>query len=103
MAALGSAHGQDNNIISTVINLFAAIKIFQLKDSTLVLGKQVYGNVNQTWHFTLVQPQGSPRNNAPVDLNEIDSPTLVVEAASSLSDDIGRKQLLYERLGVKEY
>jgi len=32
MAALGSAHGQDNNIISTVINLFAAIKIFQLKD-----------------------------------------------------------------------
>jgi len=37
-------------------------------------------------------------------LTSIDSPTLVVEvAASSLSDDIGRKQLLYERLGVKEY
>jgi len=31
MAALGSAH-QDNNIISTVINLFAAIKNTPIKD-----------------------------------------------------------------------
>lgn len=106
MAALGSAHGQDNNIISTVINLFAAIKNILIK-----------GLTNTSFRKTGIrecQPDMAfyvgaalrfpPRNNAPVDLNELESPTLVVEvAASSLSDDIGRKQLLYERLGVKEY
>lgn len=31
-------------------------------------------------------------------------PTLVIEVAStSLNDDLGRKRLLYERLGIKEY
>jgi len=45
-----------------------------------------------------------PPEITPLLTSMIDSPTLVVEvAASSLSDDIGRKQLLYERLGVKEY
>ena len=106
MAALGSAHGQDNNVISTVINLFAAIKNIPIK-----------GLTNTSFRKTGIrecQPDMAfyvgaalrfpPRNNAPVDLNELESPTLVVEvAASSLNDDIGRKQLLYERLGVKEY
>ncbi|MDB9523451.1 Uma2 family endonuclease, partial [Dolichospermum circinale CS-1225] len=45
-----------------------------------------------------------PLNNSPVNINELAAPTLVVEvAASSISDDLGFKRLLYERLGVKEY
>jgi Uma2 family endonuclease len=45
-----------------------------------------------------------PETNSPVDLNEYDPPTLVVEiGASSLSDDLGWKRLLYERAGVQEY
>jgi Uma2 family endonuclease len=39
-----------------------------------------------------------------VDLDEYDLPTLVVEiAASSVNEDLGRKRLLYERVGIQEY
>jgi Uma2 family endonuclease len=45
-----------------------------------------------------------PKNNSPIDLNQFEPPALVIEiAASSLNDDLGRKRLLYEGLGVKEY
>lgn len=106
MAALGSAHGQDNNIISTVINLFAAVKNIPIKGLTNTSFRKIGIRECQPdmAFYVGAALKFPPRNNAPVNLNEIDSPTLVVEvAASSLSDDIGRKQLLYERLGVKEY
>ncbi len=39
-----------------------------------------------------------------MDLNQFAPPALVVEmAASSVSDDLGEKRLLYERLAVQEY
>ena len=45
-----------------------------------------------------------PLNNSPVNINELDAPTLVIEiAVYSVNDDLGFKRLLYERLGVKEY
>jgi Uma2 family endonuclease len=45
-----------------------------------------------------------PQNNSPVSIDLSGPPTLVVEVgASSLSDDLGAKRLLYERVGVKEY
>ena len=106
MAALGSAHGQDNNIISTVINLFAAVKNIPIKGLTNTSFRKIGIRECQPdmAFYVGAALRFPPRNNAPVNLNEIDSPTLVVEvAASSLSDDIGRKQLLYKRLGVKEY
>ena len=104
MAALGSAHGQDN-IISTVINLFAAIKNIPIKGLTNTSFRKIGIRECQPdmAFYVGAALRFPPRTNAPVALNNIDSPTLVVGvAASSLSDDIGRK-LLYERLGVKEY
>ena len=45
-----------------------------------------------------------PQNNSPVSIDLCGSPSLVVEiAASSLSDDLGAKRMLYERAGVSEY
>ena len=45
-----------------------------------------------------------PRNNQPVDVAVYGAPSLAVEIASTtLSDDLGPKRLLYERLGVQEY
>jgi Uma2 family endonuclease len=45
-----------------------------------------------------------PRGSAPINLDEVGPPTLVVEIASTtLTDDLGHKRLLYERLGVLEY
>lgn len=44
------------------------------------------------------------RSNAPIDLHQYAPPALVVEmAASSLSDDLGEKRLLYEQMDVQEY
>jgi Uma2 family endonuclease len=106
MAALGSAHGQDNSIVSTVVVLYAAIKNIPIKELT-----------NTTFRKTKVrssQPDIAfyignnlrfpPRNNSPVNLNELEPPSLVVEiAASSLEDDTNRKLQLYQRMGVQEY
>ena len=106
MSPLGIAHGRDNTVISLVINLYAAIRNIP-----------ILGFTNTSFRKTGIQEAqpdlafyiGSdlrfpPRNNAPVNLNEMIPPTLVVEiAASSLQDDLDRKQKLYQRLGVKEY
>jgi Uma2 family endonuclease len=45
-----------------------------------------------------------PRDNCPIDVIEHGAPQLVIEVASTtLNDDLGRKRLLYERLGCQEY
>jgi Uma2 family endonuclease len=106
MSPLGSAHGQDNSILSTVIILYAAIKNIPIKELT-----------NTSFRKTRIreaQPDIAfyigkdlrfpPRNHAPINLDELDPPTLVVEvAASSIEDDTDRKQALYQRMGVQEY
>jgi Uma2 family endonuclease len=106
MSPLGSAHGQDNSILSTVIVLYATIKNIPIKELTNTSFRKArlrecqpdiafYIGKNTTF---------PPHTNAPVNLNELDPPTLVVEiAASSLEDDTERKQKLYQRLGVREY
>lgn len=44
------------------------------------------------------------RNNYPVDVNQNSAPHLVIEiGSSSFADDLGRKRLLYEKLGIAEY
>ncbi len=45
-----------------------------------------------------------PRSNSPIDADQHGAPTLVIEVvATTLSDDLGQKRLLYERFGVAEY
>ena len=106
MAALGPWHGRDNTLISNLVSLFAALK-----------GIPIVGLTNTSFRKTGIreaQPDLAfylgenlslpPRTNAPIDLDRHDPPALAVEIAStSLSDDLGRKRLLYERLGVQEY
>lgn len=44
------------------------------------------------------------QNNSPINVDLFGPPTLIVEVgSSSLEDDLGRKRLLYERVGVREY
>jgi Uma2 family endonuclease len=106
LSPLGSAHGQDNSILSTVIVLYAALKDIPIKELTNTSFRKAgvreaqpdiafYIGENLTF---------PPRNNAPINLNELNPPSLVVEiAASSLEDDGDRKKTLYQRLGVEEY
>jgi Uma2 family endonuclease len=106
MAALGPIHGRDNAVVARLINLFATLRSIRILEFT-----------NTSFTKTEIrecQPDSSfyigniaklpPRNNSAVDLNTYEPPTLVLEIASTtLSDDLGAKRLLYERLGVKEY
>jgi len=106
MSPVGSIHGNNNNVVANVVNLYATLKNIKIK-----------GWVNTSFRRTSeseCQPDLAfyigdkvkfpPLNNSPVNINELAAPTLVVEiAASSINDDLGFKRLLYERLGVKEY
>lgn len=106
MAALGPAHGRDNSIVSTVLVLFAAIRNIRIIEFTnCSFQKTGIRECQPDIAFYIGSSfQFPPRSNSPVDLDQIAPPTLVIEiGASSLSDDLGRKQLLYRRLGVQEY
>jgi Uma2 family endonuclease len=106
MSPLGAAHGRDNTILSTVVNLYAALQSIPIKGLTNTTFRKIAVQEAQPdLAFYIGQNQTTPpHTNAPVDLNVLNAPTLVVEiAASSLEDDTDRKQRLYQRLGVREY
>jgi Uma2 family endonuclease len=106
MSPLGSAHGQDNSIVSTVIILFAALNNIPIKELTNTSFRKARTREAQPdiAFYIGENLRFPPRNNAPVNIDELEPPTLVVEvAASSLEDDTTRKQKLYQRMGVKEY
>jgi Uma2 family endonuclease len=106
MAPLGFSHGSNNSIIFNVINLFATLKQIRVKGFINVsLRKSGVSEAQPDLSFYMGSEfQLPPKNNSPIDLNQFEPPALVIEiAASSLNDDLGRKRLLYEGLGVKEY
>ncbi len=106
MSALGSAHGQDNSIISTLVILYAIAKNIPIKGltNTSFRKRKIRESQPDIAFYIGENLRFPPRNNSPVNLDEIDPPTLVVEiAASSLEDDSERKLKLYQRLGVQEY
>jgi len=106
MPPVGPDHASDNTIILFVVNLFCTIKGIPLK-----------GLINCSYRKASVrecQPDVSYyigeraklaiTGTSVVDLNSYPPPDLVIEVANtSLADDIGKKRLLYEDLGVSEY
>ncbi|NCJ06713.1 Uma2 family endonuclease [Synechococcales cyanobacterium C] len=106
MAALGAWHGRENSIVSKVVSLFATLRVIRMVELTNTsfrkAGEQE-GQPDIAFYLgdSFALP---PQNNQPVDVNHYGAPQLVIEIASTtLSDDLGRKRLLYERLGVQEY
>ena len=106
MAALGPLHGRENSIVSTLIILFATLKnirIVELTNTPFRKPGTRDGQPDIAFYIgsTFELP---PRDNKPVNVDKFGAPQLAVEIAStSLDDDLGRKRLLYERLGVEEY
>ena len=106
MSPLGSDHSKDHGITSYSIYLYATLK-----------GIEMNGHDNCTFRkpkFKEAQPDlafyvGKNANIIPwetsiINLDQYPAPNLVIEIAnSSLADDLGKKRLLYEDLGVEEY
>jgi Uma2 family endonuclease len=106
MTPLGWNHAEDNTIISNLVNLFCAVKRIPVRGLTnCSLRKTGLQEAQPDISFYITSLDNiPPRSNSPVDLNKYAPPSLVVEmAASSLSDDLGEKRLLYEQMKVQEY
>ncbi|MBE9143377.1 Uma2 family endonuclease [Planktothrix mougeotii] len=106
MSPLGSAHSQDNSIISTVIVIYATLKNIRIKELTNPSFRKtgIRDSQPDIGFYIGDNFQFPPRNNSPINLDELTAPNLIVEiGASSFTDDIGRKRLLYEKLGIQEY
>jgi len=106
MSPIGSSHSQDNPVISRVVSLYATTKKLRIKE----IGNGSFRKPGlQECQPDIAFYVGSEfkfpaRNNAPINVEEFGVPALVIEiSATSLADDLGRKRLLYERLGVQEY
>jgi len=108
---IGSAHGQDNSILAAVVSFYGTLKDIAYisftngsfrktgeRECQPDLAYYIGGTGNG------VEVQRPTKNTQPVDVDASGPPTLAIEIASTtLSDDLGQKRLLYERLGVAEY
>ena len=106
MAALGPLHGRENSIVSTLVVLFTTLKTIRSVELTnTTFRKTGIRDCQPDIAFYLGADFCLPAfDNAPVNVDELGAPQLTIEIASTtLSDDLGRKRLLYERLGVQEY
>ncbi len=103
---IGFAHGRDNSLLASVVSLYGTLKNLPFLSITNGSFRAVGERECQP---DLVFYLGSalpniPRSNSPVDVNLHGPPTLAIEVSSTtLSDDLGQKRLLYERIGVSEY
>lgn len=106
MSPLGCNHGRDNAIAARVISLFATLKnipVVEFTNTTFRKAETQECQPDSSFYLGEIANL-PPRSNEPIDLNQYNPPTLVIEIASTtLSDDLGPKRLLYERLGVSEY
>ncbi len=106
MSPIGIADARDNSILSTVIIIYATLNNIPIKELTnCSYQKTGIREVQPDISYYIGENRPNlPRNNAPINLDEVASPTLIIEiGSSSYLDDIGKKRLLYEQLGIKEY
>ena len=106
MSPVGPRHGRQNSVIAYLVVVCASLRNIPIFVFTNTSFRRTGLDEFQP-DFAFYIGSGlkvPPDNNSPVDLNEYDPPTLVVEiGATSINDDLGQKRLLYERSGVREY
>lgn len=106
VSPLGALHGRENSVVSTLVALFATLRGLRMVELTNTTFRQLgIQDAQPDIAFYLGQGFKLPlRDNRPIDVTQFGAPQLVVEIASTtLNDDLGRKRLLYERFGNKEY
>jgi len=102
----GSAHGQDNALLAAIITLYGIVSNLSYVSFVNTSFRKSGERECQPdlAYYIDSNVQRPTKNNQAVDMDVWNAPTLAIEIAStSLSDDVGNKRLLYERLGVGEY
>jgi len=106
MSPIGNDHSQDHSVINHAVYLYATIKGIPLngKDNCSYRKTGIFEIQPDLSCFIGDNANAIPWGTGIVDLNKYPAPDLVIEVSnSSLSDDLGKKRLLYEDLGVAEY
>lgn len=103
---IGFAHGRDNSLLASVVSLYGTLKnlpFLSITNGSFRAAGERECQPDLAFYVGSALPN-IPRSNHPVDVNLYGPPTLAIEVSSTtLSDDLGQKRLLYERLGVAEY
>ncbi|MEM9274096.1 MAG: Uma2 family endonuclease [Cyanobacteria bacterium P01_F01_bin.143] len=106
MSPIGNDHSKDHSIVTYAIYLFATINNISLNvlDNCSYRKPGILEIQPDLSCYTEDNADAIPWGTGIVDLDKYPAPDLVVEVSnSSLSDDLGKKRLLYEDLGVAEY
>jgi Uma2 family endonuclease len=103
---IGFAHGRDNSLLASVVTLYGTLKNLPFLSITNGSFRKVGERECQPdlAFYIGAELPNIPRSNSPIDVALYKPSTLAIEVASTtLSDDLGQKRLLYERLGIQEY
>ncbi|MGB8699229.1 MAG: Uma2 family endonuclease [Thermosynechococcaceae cyanobacterium] len=103
---IGFAHGRNNSLLASVVTLYGTLKnlpFLSITNGSFRKAGERECQPDLAFYIGAELPN-IPRSNSPVDVDLYNPPNLAIEVASTtLSDDLGQKRLLYERLGVQEY
>lgn len=103
---VGSEHADDNTLIIFAISLYCTLSVIPARGLTNCSFTKtgVQGCQPDIAYYIGESASLAPRSSSVVNLDEFAVPNLVIEISSStLGDDLGKKRLLYERLGTSEY
>ncbi len=105
-ADVGSLHGRQHSIVSGIITYYATLKNFrfiELRNSSFRHPNLVEFQPDLSYYLG-ADFELPPPTDSPINISEFKLPALVVEiGVFSLGDDLGKKRLMYEQFGVKEY
>ncbi len=103
---IGSGHAQDNGLLALVFSVYGGYRDIDYITFVGASFRRTGERECQPDLAYYIGPdvQRPPKNSQAVDVETWGAPTLAIEISStSLNDDLGKKRLLYERLGVREY
>ncbi len=103
---VGSAHADDNTVVIFAISLYCTLVGIPARGLTncSYIKTGVKGCQPDISYYVGDRAAFAPRSNSIVNLDEFVAPNLVIEISSStIGDDLGKKRLLYEQMGISEY
>lgn len=106
IGTVGNSHAQAHSMINHAIHLYATLRGISLngKDNCSYHHPQIFAIQPDLSFYIENNANAIPWELEIIDLSQYPTPDLVIEISdNSLSDDLGRKRLLYEDLGISEY